>query len=611
MTVVWTFSVVILIVLVPAEVRWAMEWTLLTVLEGQQSVVWAATYLLAVAVCSQLSMGSERPLSPAAIVAVSLACWCAGFGFLILHPDVGMSYVLALVEWLASTTALLVAFRWPRVVRRVAPLAFAVAVGSVVVSRNMGSSLASAAMRSPDGIVTALYRLRMTEVADFEGRVDALGGGLAVLPTGLLLVSGDGQLYGIHQPPDDTVTIVTPYLARVPFNRDQFNAAAMRIEDRAFRVTSILVDTVVRPAQLFVAHDYWDVSNRCLRIRVTRGFLPSDPTTDIQWQTIFDSRPCLGLTDNIDTFESGGRLAWGPRGNIALSVGDFGLNGIGVPAVAQDTGSDYGKVFLLTRSGERRRLSHGHRNIQGMVTDSSGTLWSVEHGPRGGDEVNILKQGRNYGWPYVTSGTDYGAFTWPLSPPPGTPTAFVPPRFAFLPAIAPSSLTVVSGPEFAAWRGDLLVGTLRAQSIYRLRLRGDRVVYAEPIVVDHRVRDVVVDRNGALLLWTEEAKVIALREAVATVAESTYVTCAVCHGLDLRGTKSGPSLRGIVGRSVAIRADYPYTSALVRFGGRWTPDRLNAFLANPNRVVPGTSMHVDGITDKRTRAALIEYLRDF
>ena len=146
------------------------------------------------------------------------------------------------------------------------------------------------------------------------------------------------------------------------------------------------------------------------------------------------------------------------------------------------------------------------------VDQASGKVWSTEHGAQGGDELNLLVDGSNYGWPATTYGTAYGLKHWPLSRPAGKDEHFVPPVFAWVPSIGISGLTgVPEDSEFPEWQGDLLVSSLRDFSIWRIRLREDQIAYTERIEVKTRIRDISMGHDGRIGLWTDEGEIISIR----------------------------------------------------------------------------------------------------
>jgi glucose/arabinose dehydrogenase len=227
-------------------------------------------------------------------------------------------------------------------------------------------------------------------------------------------------------------------------------------------------------------------------------------------QVIFKAMP-LKDTDN----HYGGRLAFLPDGTFALTIGE----GFEYREQAKDLTSDLGKIVRLNEDGTVPRdnpfvgrasvrpeiFSWGHRNEQGLIFDAqSGRLYETEHGPRGGDELNIIVAGRNYGWPVITYGMDYsGAYVSPYTQRPGLEQ----PVIYWTPSIAPSGLAIYRGGQFPAWRGDLFVGALAFKHLRRIHLdeRGN-VVYQEQLLNDlhWRIRDVRVAPDGNLYVCTDE-----------------------------------------------------------------------------------------------------------
>ena len=208
----------------------------------------------------------------------------------------------------------------------------------------------------------------------------------------------------------------------------------------------------------------------------------------------------------------GGRMVFLPDETLVLTLGD----GFSYREHAQKLDTHLGKIVRLNSDGsaasgnpftgddEKLEIhSYGHRNVQGLAYDSeTGNLWAHEHGPRGGDELNLIKAGANYGWPLATTGTDYnGARITPHTTFEGT-EPFV---YDWVPSIAPSGLTIYRGDKFPDWNGDALIGALAGKSVWRIDLDGTKAVGETRLLadLDARVRDVKTDRDGALLVLTE------------------------------------------------------------------------------------------------------------
>jgi len=183
---------------------------------------------------------------------------------------------------------------------------------------------------------------------------------------------------------------------------------------------------------------------------------------------------------------------------------------------AQDKNTTLGKVVRLRRDGSvpsdnpfagdggpaAQVWSYGHRNLQCAALDATGRLWTVEHGPRGGDELNRPESGKNYGWPVITYGEDYSGS--PIGEGITSRAGLEQPIYFWDPVIAPSGMVVYSGTLFSGWQGDILIGGLGAQGLVHLKLDGDRVVSEERIGLGARIRDVTQGRDGAIYVVTDQ-----------------------------------------------------------------------------------------------------------
>ncbi len=217
----------------------------------------------------------------------------------------------------------------------------------------------------------------------------------------------------------------------------------------------------------------------------------------------------------------GGRIVFARDGTVFLTLGDRGSEGR-----AQKSNDHAGSVIRLRDDGRipadnpfinnkaylPESFSRGNRNIQGAALHPvTGELWTHEHGPQGGDEINIIRPGRNYGWPIITYGVNYVTGTRIGE---GVRKAGLEqPLHVWVPSIAPSGLAFYTGPHFPAWKNSLFLGALRGQALVRLELRDSKVINEERLLVGEvgRVRDVRQGPDGYLYLLTESSDAALLR----------------------------------------------------------------------------------------------------
>jgi aldose sugar dehydrogenase len=225
-------------------------------------------------------------------------------------------------------------------------------------------------------------------------------------------------------------------------------------------------------------------------------------------EVIFQQQPAIRSTAHF-----GGRIAFAPDGNLFLTLGDR----YSQRDSAQDLSTHIGKTVRLTDDGKAAAgnpfvsqsgalpeiWSYGHRNPQGATIEpSTGAYWTVEHGARGGDEINRPVAGKNYGWPVITYGRDYSGAKIGE----GTEKAGMEqPLHYWDPSIAPSGLTFYSGTKHKDWAGDLFTGALAGSKLVRLDIKGGKVVDEEPMLEDlgERIRDVREAPDGELYLLTD------------------------------------------------------------------------------------------------------------
>ncbi len=240
-------------------------------------------------------------------------------------------------------------------------------------------------------------------------------------------------------------------------------------------------------------------------LRVTRARYQDGALSEVV--TVFDAQPSRNSDRHF-----GSRLAFDRQGFLYISLGERGDR-----AQAQDpldhVGSiirihDDGRIpadnpFATSPDARSEIFSIGHRNPQGLTLNPvSGEIWSHEHGPRGGDEVNVIRAGRNYGWPEITHGTNYDGT--PIGP--THQEGMEQPLHFWAPtSIAPSGMTFYTGDRFPNWQGDLFLGALAERALVRLQVTGDDITGEERLLENEemRIRDVAQGPNGYLWIVTD------------------------------------------------------------------------------------------------------------
>ncbi|MET0335771.1 MAG: PQQ-dependent sugar dehydrogenase [Rhizobacter sp.] len=244
---------------------------------------------------------------------------------------------------------------------------------------------------------------------------------------------------------------------------------------------------------------------------VAKGVLSADRTRLDQVSVILRTSPTYDGDKHY-----GSRLAFGPDGMLYVTMGE--RSDLATRPQAQAMDSHLGKILRIKpdgsvpadnpfvgRAGARPEIwSLGQRNVQAAAFDPRGGLWVVEMGTRGGDELNFIEKGKNYGWPLIAYGQEYSRR--PIGPGATAREGLTQPAYYWDPVIAPSGAQWYTGDAFPAWKGNLFVGGLRDKKLVRLVIDGQRVVGEEWLLTERgkRVRDVRQDKAGALFIVTDE-----------------------------------------------------------------------------------------------------------
>ena len=331
-----------------------------------------------------------------------------------------------------------------------------------------------------------------------------------------VIASGLVNPWGLAQMPDGGWLITEkPGRLRIVNARGELGEPITGLPAVDARGQGGLLDVVIGPTFAQDRMIYWSYSEARTggnATSVARGMLSPDGTSVENVAVIFRALP---VYDGRQHF--GSSLAFDPAGHLFVTLGD--RSDAPMRPQAQDLGSHMGKTIRINADGSVPQdnpfvgregalpeiWSLGHRNVQGVaIQPGTGAAWTVEHGTRGGDEINLDTAGANYGWPDVAYGIEYrgGPINEGLTAREGTEQ----PVYYWDPVIAPGGMTFYSGSMFPAWEGNLLVAGLKEKHIARLVLENDRVVGEERLLVGlgERIRDVAVGADGAVWAITDE-----------------------------------------------------------------------------------------------------------
>ena len=260
---------------------------------------------------------------------------------------------------------------------------------------------------------------------------------------------------------------------------------------------------------LYLSFSETDADNKRMNtLRVVRGRLEGQSLTNVE--TVFRASPSRKTANHY-----GAKMVFLKDGTLLITSGD----GFSYREEAQKLDNHFGKVirvnddgsipadnpFVSTPGAKPEIWSYGHRNLQGIVINSDGSVvYEHEHGPRGGDELNIVQKGKNYGWPAITYGIDYsGALISPFKEKEGMEQ----PIKYWVPSIAPSGMTFYDGDLFPAWKGNLFISALVPGDVRRVSIEGGMAVDEETLFDTlGRIRNVVSAPDGSLVLATDSPK---------------------------------------------------------------------------------------------------------
>ncbi len=485
-----------------------------------------------------------------------------------------------------------------------------------------------------------------------------LGGAIESVCEGLLVATPEGRFVLVFR--DGTVEYLE---GNVPMIEAALKANPIGDNPEYllhdFRVFDILLKEIENGYELFVTHHYF--TGECVRFRLSSTTLLAEEeslTVSPNWRTIFDANPCIPHTE---VGQAGGKMLTDGENHLLVTIGDHGGYGGWYEKDFLIAPDDHlGKlVRIAIETGEVETLAIGFRNSQGLVRDADGNIWATDHGPQGGDELNLLERGGNYGWPVVSYGVQYGRQIPPTieDEKMGRHDDFLRPVFSWVPSPAISAIAVNDEEHLPLWKDDLLIASFIAGSLYRVRRHGVDVQYVEKIELGYRIRDIAIMPDGRIALLRDRGRVYFLSRSLrycdeesrerrdvysascdyviasptpdspdteATATPTPAATertgtdeavgrqlfglhCGSCHDLSAEKHGPGPHLVGVIGRAAGEVGGFNFSEALRSSDVVWTRDSITQFLTNPQQFAPGTSMSSSSITEQEARA-IADYL---
>jgi len=425
------------------------------------------------------------------------------------------------------------------------------------------------------------------------------GGSITSVGNAILIMDRLGGFFWCH---DDCADLEKLSLPALPNNLTEYLQNNGHLNPDLFRAYSVKYLSEAR--SIAVSHEYFDKQVKQTRMAISVLGINEALQPQGEWKTfmIGDFEPA---GSNV---RAGGALTPGGPNKVDLAMGDYLIvyKSMGdylsnSSNVAQDPSSTFGKILEVDiRTGQSRVISKGHRNPEGLFRSRSGELFSTEHGPQGGDALDLDTEGSNFGWSNFTLGVDYNKYSSG-----NQYNGYNLPLFAWIPSIAPTNLIQVEGFD-DRWNGDLLVASLKARSLFRLRLDKGRVVYSEPIFIGQRIRDITQVQSGAIAIWTDDSQIMLLsvdREKSRSFGRLPFKDelvggCMYCHHFGKTvETDFAPSLSNLFERKIASD-NFRYSSALRKHEGLWTKEALRTFLSDPEKFAGGTNMPQVNLSDE-------------
>lgn len=351
--------------------------------------------------------------------------------------------------------------------------------------------LASAAEFADNQISLSISAKSITKSVTQGG--NPRGPALAVLSDDTILLGGGangGEIF--------TFNTDGKYLRKL----GSFIPATKRINDSRFAINDIaILSETSLSAKVLISYPRLGATGSCVEITIDELAYDRKKQRMKFVSNWFVTKPCVPISAVQQT---AGRFETIDANSVYVTIGDLGYSEIDNRAKRGDLGS----IFKLT-SKSATKISQGHRNPQGILLFDKKTLLAAEHGPRGGDEINVIKEGGDYGWPFVSYGQPYGAGDYVRPTKTGTHVGYLGPIKYWVPSIAPTELVQLPEQGWASWGRALVLGTLREEVLVFMKIN-DNFEITEEVHLDMgaRIRDLEVLSNGSLIATTDSGKLI-------------------------------------------------------------------------------------------------------
>lgn len=275
-----------------------------------------------------------------------------------------------------------------------------------------------------------------------------------------------------------------------------------RLNDSRFAITDIAVlSETKRIANLLISYPRLGTSGNCVEVVVDQVRYNRISQRVNRVSTWFVTKPCVPISA---VQHASGRFAVIDKNSAYVTIGDLGYSDID----NRNKRGDLGSIFSVS-ANQVTKISQGHRNAQGILLINGTDLLAAEHGPRGGDELNLIKPGNDYGWPFVTYGEPYSSGDYVRPVKTGTHVGYIEPLKYWVPSIAPTELVQLPNRSWGSWNNQLALGTLRETSIVFISVDSNyKVLTTEVVEVGQRIRDLEIGLSGNMIATTDEGQLL-------------------------------------------------------------------------------------------------------